>query len=454
VPTFPTELRGKYFTGDYCTGQIVSVDTTTGVATDFMTLFDDGDPGVSGMVDFAVSPINGDLYYLDRTFKGDQIGAWGGVGKIQFVGEINEISITSQPGDVSIAVGGTASFFVGASAPGDVTYQWFRNGNAINGADGPRLTIENVGNGDDGDEFTVVVSNGNDSVTSNAAEINITNNTVPVPTISVDAGDGYVAGQAITFSGSATDAEDGTIPAADLRWEIRLNHDDHDHPLVNAIVGANGSFTVPPAIESETNVWVTLYLTATDSDGTSWTTSARVDPLITTVTLQTSPAGLDVQLEGQTFEAPFSFQSVAGVDREISAPFSQTDGGVTYTFESWSDGEDRDAVRATATVDETITASYQGGGGGDVCVAEELDAGGVQISWTDKAGTEIIRRRMSTPMATPTSATTSAALATATRSATWTTAVRSIRLRVMSVWRRSSTPAASASRGRTRPGSR
>ncbi len=393
VPTFPTELRGKYFTGDYCSGQIVSVDTTTGVATEFMTLFDDGDPGVSGLVDFAVSPVNGDLYYLDRTFKGDQVGAWGGVGKIQFVGEVNEISITSQPSDVSIAVGGTASFFVGASAPGDVTYQWFRNGNAINGENGPRLTIENVDNGDDGDDFTVVVSNGNDSVTSNPAEINITNNTVPQPTITVgNVGAGYEAGKPITFSGSATDAEDGAIPSANLRWEVRLNHDDHDHPLTDGIVGANGSFTVPPAIESETNVWVTLYLTATDSDGTSWTTSARIDPLITTVTLQTSPAGLDVQLEGQTFTAPYSFQSVAGVDREISAPFSQTDGGVAYTFQSWSDGEDRDAVRPTANVNETLIATYSGGGGGgDVCVAEELDNGGVRVSWTDKDGTEIIR---------------------------------------------------------------
>jgi glucose/arabinose dehydrogenase len=392
VPTFPTELRGKYFTGDYCSGQIVSVDTTTGIATNFMTLFDDGDPGVSGLVDFAVSPVNGDLYYLDRNFKGDQVGAWGGVGKIQYVGEINEISITSQPGDVSIAAGGTASFFVGAAAPGDVTYQWFRNGNAINGATGPRLTIDNVGPGDDGDDFTVEISNGNETVTSDEATINITNNTVPEPTITVGAvGGGYEAGKAITFSGSATDAEDGNIPSEDLRWEVRLNHDDHDHPLVNAIVGANGSFTVPPAIESDTNVWVTLYLTATDSDGTSWTTSARVDPLITTVTLQTSPAGLDVSLEGQTHQAPFSFDSVAGVVREISAPVSQTDGGVTYTFESWSDGFGRDAIRPTADVDETIVATYSGGAGGDVCTAEALDGGGVRVSWQNKAGTEIVR---------------------------------------------------------------
>jgi len=100
---------------------------------------------------------------------------------------------------------------------------------------------------------------------------------VPVPTIDLVTGanGGYRAGSAIGFSGSATDAEDGTIPAADLRWEIRLNHDDHDHALVNGVIGGSGSFAVPPAIETDTNVWVTLYLTATDSDGTSTTVTRR-----------------------------------------------------------------------------------------------------------------------------------------------------------------------------------
>ncbi len=392
VPTFPAELRGKFFTADYCTGQIVSVDTQTGAAEPFMTLFDAGDAGVSGLVDFAVSPINGDLYYLDRVFKGDGTFPKGGVGKISYVGDETDITIGTQPSDVSIAVGEAASFFVGASAPGDVTYQWYRDGVAIAGEVSPRLVIDNVSAADAGASFTVVISNGVDSVTSDPATITLSNNTVPVPQITVEPlPDGYTAGVPVAFSGSAVDAEDGAIPDADLRWEIRLNHDDHDHALANGIVGDSGSFAVPPAIETDTNVWLTLYLTATDSDGTSSTVSARVDPLITTVTLATSPGGLDVTFEGQTLDAPYSFDSVAGVLREISAPATQTAGGTTYLFDSWSDGRARDEVRPTGGTDETLTATYTTTPPADGCTVETRDAGGVLVQWENLAGTENLR---------------------------------------------------------------
>ncbi|NNC80139.1 MAG: hypothetical protein HKN94_08310, partial [Acidimicrobiales bacterium] len=383
-PTFPAQYRGKYFSADYCTGQVVTVDPTTGVATNFMD-------GFTEIVDMAVSPVNGDLYYLDRRLNDDQTFPKGGVGKISYVGQINEISITTQPNDVSIAVGGTASFFVGASAPGDVTYQWRRNGIPIPGEVGPRLTIENVVAGNDGDQLAVEVSNGIDSLLSDVATLNITNNTVPVPVITITGvPDGYIAGSAFSFSGTATDNEDGTIAASTLQWEVRLNHDEHDHGLLSGITGGNGSITVPPSIETSTNVWVTVYLTATDSDGTSTTVTARIDPLITTVTLETAPGGLDVSFEGQDHPAPYSFDSVAGVLREVSAPATQSNGGTSYNFASWSDGFGRDEIRPTATVDETITATYTPIAPGNVCTVTALvDA--VRIDWQDKPGTEVLR---------------------------------------------------------------
>ncbi len=395
VPSFPANLRGRYFTADYCTGEIVSIDPMSGTAESFMTLFDDGDAGVSALVDFAVSPVNGDLYYLDRVFKGD--GTWpkGGVGKISYVGADTDIDIVAQPSDVSIAVGEAASFFVGASAPGDVTYQWFRDDVALTGEVSPRLVVDPIGPGDDGAAFRVEISNGVGTVSSDVASIIVSNNSVPQPTIVIEPlPDGYVAGQPVMFSGSAVDAEDGTIAPSDLRWEVRLNHDDHDHALTSSIIGANGSFTVPAAIETDTNVWLTIYLTATDADGTSATVSARVDPKIVTVTLDTAPAGLSVELDGQAQVAPFGFDSVAGVLREISAPASQTVGGSTFEFDSWSDGAVRDAVRPTPLQNETIMATYN-----EVvvpppatgCTVETRPEGGVFVQWTNDPGKENLR---------------------------------------------------------------
>ena len=385
--SFPSRYHDQYFTGDFCTGQIYVVNPNSGAAEVF------GDTPDLGLVDMAVNPVNGDLYYLHQRFRGDQDFPAGGIGKISFIGQQTGITITSQPQDVSVAVGASASFFVGATGPGDVTYLWTRNGVAIPGATSPRLTIDNLRNANDGDLIRVQVRSEGQLVRSRIATVNITNNTAPVPRITVGGlvNGEYIAGRGFNFFGSATDAEDGTIPGSRLTWDIRLNHDDHDHELSTAL-GANGSVTVPRDIETSTNVWVTLYLTATDASGTATTVSRRVDPRIVDITLASSPNGLDVTLEGTEHRAPFTFDSVAGVRREISAPATQTAGGVNYTFDEWSDGLSRAQPRVTPNNDITLTARYtgNGNGGGDICTVTAVN-GGIRVDWVDKPGFEQVR---------------------------------------------------------------
>jgi hypothetical protein len=170
----------------------------------------------------------------------------------------------------------------------------------------------------------------------------------------------YRAGDVISFSGSATDAEDGTLGASDLRWEVLFHHDTHTHPFVEPYTGASsGIFTIPTIGEVSANTWYRIHLTATDSDGNSTEVTRDVTPLTSQVTLATSPSGLGLTLDGMPATAPKTFTGVEGFHREIAAPATQTLGGVTYRFVAWSDGGAATHVITTPTSDQTFTAQYE-----------------------------------------------------------------------------------------------
>lgn len=69
-------------------------------------------------------------------------------------------------------MGGTATFSVVAGGSPVLTYQWFKDNNVVAGATGATLTINNVQASNIG-SYTVVVTNGAGSVTSNAATLSI-----------------------------------------------------------------------------------------------------------------------------------------------------------------------------------------------------------------------------------------------------------------------------------------
>jgi len=82
------------------------------------------------------------------------------------------VQITSQPVNVGVAVGSTASFKVGVSGP--ATFQWQKNGTDIAGATSSTLTTAAVAAADNGAKYTVKVFNGDGtSVTSREATITV-----------------------------------------------------------------------------------------------------------------------------------------------------------------------------------------------------------------------------------------------------------------------------------------
>jgi Tol biopolymer transport system component len=81
-------------------------------------------------------------------------------------------SITTQPASLSVATGSDAVFAVDATGTAALSYQWFRNGSAIAGANGSVLRLASVSLLNSG-SFTVTVSNDAGDADSSAAILNV-----------------------------------------------------------------------------------------------------------------------------------------------------------------------------------------------------------------------------------------------------------------------------------------
>jgi PKD repeat protein len=195
---------------------------------------------------------------------------------------------------------------------------------------------------------------------SSSAAVTISaGNTPPSATITAPAsGTLWSVGDVIQFAGTATDAQDGALSAARLSWSLILHHcpsNCHTHPLQSFDGVAGGSFTTP---DHEYPAFLELRLTATDSSGLTDTESIELDPRTVVVTLNTSPAGFNLTLNGGVAAAPFSRTVIHGSRNSLSAPSPQTKAKKSWQFRSWSDGgaQTHDIV---ATTSATFTATYK-----------------------------------------------------------------------------------------------
>jgi hypothetical protein len=94
--------------------------------------------------------------------------------------------ITTQPQDLTVTQGQSASFSVGASGTAPLNYQWSFNSTAVSDATNAWLTLTNIQTTQAG-SYTVVVTNMAGSITSSVATLTVTN---PVVTLSLGGGGG------------------------------------------------------------------------------------------------------------------------------------------------------------------------------------------------------------------------------------------------------------------------
>lgn len=170
--------------------------------------------------------------------------------------------ITTQPTNVTVTVGGSASFTVAASGSPTPTYQWRKAGVNIAGATGTTYSIASVVTGDAG-SYTVVATNSAGSAISNAATLTV-NSATAAPVITLQpVSQTVVQGASVSFSASASGN-----PALGYQW--RKNG-------VN-ISGATGAtYTIANAIATSAGAYTFI---ATNSSGSATSNAASLSVII------------------------------------------------------------------------------------------------------------------------------------------------------------------------------
>jgi PKD repeat protein len=186
-------------------------------------------------------------------------------------------------------------------------------------------------------------------------------NTPPVPTIETpSASTHFAVGQHFILHGSATDPEEGTLSSSSLTWQVILHHSTHTHPFLEPTTGNDIEIIAPEPedLDAASTSYLEIKLTATDSNGLTRTISQELRPKFVNVTFQTSPAGLQLTVSGNTLTGPGTVNSWEGARLFVNAPNQTDSSGNLWAFNSWSDGGPASHIITTPASASTYTATF------------------------------------------------------------------------------------------------
>jgi glucose/arabinose dehydrogenase len=328
--SYPLAFRNALFWGDYSRGCIWVMPAGSNGLPDpaQMKVMVTG----AKLVSLQTGP-GGDLFYADFDA--------GLVRRISYLAPRAQFTASPTSGTAPL----TVSFDGSASTPGvageTLTYAWDLDGDGAFD-DGSTATLNHVYNsaGTYQARLRVTDPRGVNSISSpTTISVGTPVNTPPTPVIdSPTSAQTWSVGTVISFSGHATDAEQGTLSASAMRWDLVMFHcpsNCHTHVLQTFDGVSNGSFTAP---DHEYPSYLELRLTAIDSQGAQATTTVRLDPRTVVLTFNSVPSGLGIVVGPTQSTTPFSRTVIVGSSNSLAAVTPQTQGAIVYDFTSWSDG--------------------------------------------------------------------------------------------------------------------
>ncbi|TCC64536.1 PKD domain-containing protein [Kribbella pittospori] len=249
------------------------------------------------------------------------------------------------------------------------------DGTASNDADGDALTyawdLDNDGQYDDSTASTVQhtyttsgaaiarlkVTDSHGGTGTATTQINVANTAPTALITSPGPATTWKVGDTISFAGTATDPEQGTLPGSALTWALIMHHcpsDCHAHQITT-MTGASGTFTAP---DHEYPSYLELRLTARDSGGLTDVKSVQLEPKTVKLTFGTQPSGLQLTYLNKTAVAPTTGTAIVGSSGSLSAGLLQSSANNLYRFASWSDNGARNHNFVAPAAPATYTARY------------------------------------------------------------------------------------------------
>jgi MYXO-CTERM domain-containing protein len=377
--SYPAEYQGAMFFADYSRRCIYVMSAGAG-----------GDPAPATARSFHVDadgPVflttgpGGDLFYAALTS--------GTIQRISYLQPVAAFTATPQQGQVPLIVNFDAASSLKAM-PGDVlSYAWDLDGDGEfdDATDAePAYLYDAVANY--ATRLKVTDQRGISNI-SQPLVIKATAEPPPVstpPEVFIDspaADFQWQVGDNIAFSGHASDAEDGALPASALSWQIVIQHCPngcHIHDLLAYPGVASGSFA---AEDHEYPMHLELILTATDSSGQKRSARRALEPKTVSLVFDTAPSGLELVVGSTAQTTPFTRRVIVGSQNSVSALDPQTYSGSSWKFSKWSDGLARSHALPVVTVAARYVATYVPGGGLTGQYFDELAFGGTSLTRID-----------------------------------------------------------------------
>lgn len=346
---------GSYLFGDYVCGEIFKLSFSGGVwsASDFAQ-------GVGGVTTMIFGPHGSGraLYYTTfanggevRRIASDQAGNEPPIAQAS-------ANPTSGPAPLAVTLSAAGS---SDPDPGDTLTYFWSFGDGTPETSTTNLTINHTYTSPGTYTATLRARDNHFAFSAPDTVVIQPGNSPPAATItSPAAGQLFRVGQTVTLTGSATDAQDGTLPASALSWTVLLNHNgNHTHPWFSG-TGNNLTFTAPAPedLDATDGSFLEVRLSATDSGGLTGNAQRNMQPSKIALTLDTEPAGRALRINGRQVVAPYTFTSWEGWGVDVVAP-NQSDGTDTWVFTSWSDGGGLAHRIVTPGAPTTYTATFQ-----------------------------------------------------------------------------------------------